>query len=261
MHPFGISPVCPRCSKLVYAAEQVMGPGRKLYHKPCLTCTSCNKRLDSHSLVEHDEDPYCKICHVKHFGTRHLRHANLPQAPPPVSDPVAHRVGSTSPITENAAKLDETPDSAASVRAATVLPTGNLLKPNTPLSPTRTVFSMRPTSTGELATKPLTRTATGTRYGNVLGNGDNLTNSPSPKKWGSVNPACPRCNKSVYFAEQVRAIGRSWHKSCLRCIECGSTLASGQVTDNDGDPFCSKCYGKVHGPRGAGYALLGKAGG
>ncbi|THU97874.1 hypothetical protein K435DRAFT_662097 [Dendrothele bispora CBS 962.96] len=48
MHPFGGSPKCPRCSKSVYAAEQ-------LYHKPCLACTSCNKRLDSFTLLEHDE--------------------------------------------------------------------------------------------------------------------------------------------------------------------------------------------------------------
>ncbi|KAI0651257.1 hypothetical protein C8Q79DRAFT_932415 [Trametes meyenii] len=78
MHPFGGTPICPRCSKAVYAAEQIMGPGRKLYHKPCLACKSCGKRLDSLNLVEHDEEPYCKNCHVKLFGTRDLRHANLP---------------------------------------------------------------------------------------------------------------------------------------------------------------------------------------
>ncbi|KAL1937433.1 hypothetical protein VTO73DRAFT_13769 [Trametes versicolor] len=78
MHPFGGTPICPRCAKSVYAAEQIMGPGRKLYHKPCLACKSCGKRLDSFSLVEHDEEPYCKNCHVKLFGTRDLRHANLP---------------------------------------------------------------------------------------------------------------------------------------------------------------------------------------
>lgn len=39
------------------------GGGQKLtlplssqtYHKACLKCTTCNKRLDSHLLVEHDE--------------------------------------------------------------------------------------------------------------------------------------------------------------------------------------------------------------
>lgn len=83
--------------------------------QPCLACTSCNKRLDSYNLVEHDQQVslahltsswfekfahirfpailvrdyahfemrMCllltsKTCHVKTFGTVDLRHANLP---------------------------------------------------------------------------------------------------------------------------------------------------------------------------------------
>ncbi|THG99298.1 hypothetical protein EW145_g7292, partial [Phellinidium pouzarii] len=88
MHPYGGIPICPRCVKAVYAAEQIMGPGRMLYHRPCLACSSCNKRLDSLSLVEHDKEPYCKQCYNKNFGPRDLRQANLPHrddAPTPLS--------------------------------------------------------------------------------------------------------------------------------------------------------------------------------
>jgi len=35
-------------------------------------------------------------------------------------------------------------------------------------------------------------------------------------KFGGEN-ACPRCHKTVYFAEEVRAVGRKWHKMCLSC--------------------------------------------
>ena len=78
------------------------------------------------------------------------------------------------------------------------------------------------------------------------------------------------------------AVGKTWHKACLRCTECGKTLDSGQLVDKDNDPFCRRCYGKVclsarhlsliwqaqllmesqkFGPQGSGYALLGKPGG
>lgn len=62
------APQCARCGKVVYMAEQVVGPYSKPYHKPCLTCVVCNKRLDSTLLLEHDGEPYCKSCHKTHLG-------------------------------------------------------------------------------------------------------------------------------------------------------------------------------------------------
>ena len=57
---------------------------------------------------------------------------------------------------------------------------------------------------------PLKQTSTGTRYGVALkgGVGVNTTGSasPSPRKWGVGTPVCPRCMKSVYFAEQVSCV-------------------------------------------------------
>lgn len=53
--------------------------------------------------------------------------------------------------------------------------------------------------------RPLVQTATGTRYGAALGGGvsTQMTGNGSPRKWGAGTPSCPRCGKSVYFAEQV----------------------------------------------------------
>jgi uncharacterized paraquat-inducible protein A len=112
---------------------------------------------------------------------------------------------------------------------------------------------------------PLNQTSTGTRYGVALKGGVavNVTGlaSPSPRKWGVGTPVCPRCMKNVYFAEQVKAVGKTYHKTCLRCMECGTSLHSNKLQDHDGDPFCVRCHSKLYGPQGNGYALLGKAGG
>ncbi|CAO1632173.1 unnamed protein product [Sympodiomycopsis kandeliae] len=86
---FGITaPKCPRCGKSVYIAEQVIGPNSTPYHKPCLSCVTCNKRLDSTLLVEHDGLPLCKNCHRNHlgqgkggFGKAVPVRANLPVSP------------------------------------------------------------------------------------------------------------------------------------------------------------------------------------
>ncbi|KAG0226744.1 hypothetical protein BGW42_003434 [Actinomortierella wolfii] len=62
------APRCPRCNKMVYQAEQVIGPNSVHYHKACYTCLECNKRLDSASLAEHNGQAYCKTCHTKKWG-------------------------------------------------------------------------------------------------------------------------------------------------------------------------------------------------
>lgn len=380
MHPFGGTQICPRCSRAVYAAEQVMGPGRKLYHKPCLACTLCNKRLDSYTLLEHDQKPYCKPCHVKNFGTRDLRQANLPHrdvtppsdsplstsplrtdhlftppraAPPPrvlsdgIGDATANTttaprngtistgtISSTFPQVESDSlgRNGQTAEDDSNIdaeeewdtvdqwlssstgasplpasRPPPVTPTYMGTPSNTgrpgfggiprtiPLTPTRSgthgANLMRPRhfasnslggtplqagqaadllrddlGDGAGALRSIMQTATGTRYGAALGGTMpvQLTGSTgSPRKWGatSATPSCPRCGKSVYFAEQVKAVGKTYHKNCLRCTECNTLLDSSRLRDHDGEPLCVRCYGKLHGPQGSGYALLGKAGG
>jgi hypothetical protein len=54
----------------------------------------------------------------------------------------------------------------------------------------------------EKANTPLKQTSTGTRYGAALSGA-----TPSPtRQWGGGTPQCPRCGKSVYFAEQAREV-------------------------------------------------------
>ncbi|KAG2035474.1 hypothetical protein BDR03DRAFT_899832 [Suillus americanus] len=347
MHPFGGTPICPRCSKAVYAAEQVMGPGRKS-DQPCLACTTCNKRLDSLTLLEHDQEPYCKTCHVRNFGTRDLRHANLPHrndmaTPPPLpASPVrnsfptptfmrgesvdlsqrqdarspqrVHNTGTgrstngaispppilkansvlparynrspINPIVELSSEtpnqpvpyhkevVEETPAESTSPPAITFTGTATSTvrigdMPRTvPLSPTKSANNgTNATSTPKSSPvtlarsrsspmTPLQPTSTGTRYGAAFGGGG----TPVKVFSAGATPTCPRCGKSVYFAEQMKAIGKTWHKGCLRCKECNTLLDSTRLTEKDGDPLCHRCYSKLHGPAGSGYALLGKAG-
>ncbi|KAF8200350.1 cysteine and glycine-rich protein [Pholiota molesta] len=413
------TPSCPTCAKPVYLAEQTMGPGRKLYHKPCLACKSCNKRLDSFTLLEHDQEPYCKSCHMKLFGTRDLRHANLPVAPPPSSSPTASptssplRANPTGSTTYTATHIPSTPPprpsfwstKAANGSARSSSPTymrvsgripawddaedsmdtkpdpgavhdtttdeetevhdalmstpahpsipeadehnlaqdsrtmyaGSTSSQATPVqvrtiplnlntaggragspyrhhtsnsvgagaSPVRTSSPLRENTTGgsgstgfgstpgrgafasapgyasgafsgyageaagpNMSPQALRPMATGTRYGAALGGGGaaaggqvKAQSTGSPRKWGGETPLCERCGKSVYFAEQVKAVNKTFHKACLRCTECGTSLDSRNLRDHEGVLFCGRCYGKNYGPQGGGYALLGKAGG
>ncbi|KAI0341248.1 LIM-domain-containing protein [Trametopsis cervina] len=337
---------------MVYAAEQVMGPGRKLYHKPCLTCTSCRKRLDS-NLVEHDEEPYCKNCHSKNFGTRDLRQANLPDrndvfgSPPtsptrsgtmlpPISrsppsrppalparkvapgntfgasraispTPIFRPTHSYSPVrpisterslpeatleepkeaAEAEAKDDdwEPPvvsgapshtgrgtgglprtvplDSAMTASARSVSPVKAPATPTRPVPSATDVAGESKATPNARITVPLAPMTTGTRYGSALTGrmASPMTPMATGRQWGGGTPVCPKCQKSVYFAEQIKALGKTYHRNCLRCTGCNTSLDSSRLTEKEGEPYCHHCYGKLYGPLGNGYALLGKAGG
>ncbi|EGV99919.1 Cysteine-rich protein 2 [Cricetulus griseus] len=82
-----------------------------------------------------------------------------------------------------------------------------------------------------------------------------------PSKTSSVTTCtrepnmCPRCNKRVYFSEEVTSLG--WHRPCLSCERCSKTLTPGGHAEHDGQPYCHKsCYGILFGPKGKTTELL-----
>ncbi|KAJ7075632.1 hypothetical protein B0H15DRAFT_866109 [Mycena belliarum] len=278
MASFGGSAICPRCTKAVYAAEQIMGPGRKFYHKPCLACMTCKKRLDSFTLLEHDQQPYCKSCHAKNFGTHNVANRpDPPRTPPrkpttPIASPSSDGVPSplgrpsntgrfgaadlprtvqlspTRALDDELADADDvrphTPENGAPDGTGEWSPTEEELTPSRAMRPVAQRYATAAavqrrhmTGDGAPSPTPLPRTLTG-------------GGSPSPRRYGGDNPACARCAKSVYFAEQVKAVGKIWHKGCLRCTACAALLDSNRLRDHDGDPLCAACHKKLHGPQG-----------
>ena len=68
---------------------------------------------------------------------------------------------------------------------------------------------------------------------------------------------CERCKKSVFHAEEIKAIGKSWHHQCFVCANhgCRKSLDSMNVTERNGEAFCKSCYARSFGPKGYGYAM------
>jgi len=66
---------------------------------------------------------------------------------------------------------------------------------------------------------------------------------------------CCRCNKTVYFNEEKKAINKSFHVSCFVCANnsCKRRLDTGSLTEHEGEIYCKQCYGKLFGPKGYGY--------
>ncbi|KAI2799241.1 hypothetical protein RDWZM_006794 [Blomia tropicalis] len=73
---FGSREMCPRCSKVVYMAEKMMGGGYA-WHKTCFNCNECHKRLESTTLCEHESEIYCKTCYGKLYGPKYYGHGQV----------------------------------------------------------------------------------------------------------------------------------------------------------------------------------------
>ncbi|KAG0140834.1 hypothetical protein CROQUDRAFT_68989, partial [Cronartium quercuum f. sp. fusiforme G11] len=81
--------------------------------------------------------------------------------------------------------------------------------------------------------------------------------SPAILSLGSLDgpQLCPRCSSTVYHAEQVLALGKKWHKRCLRCCKCSKALDAGTMCERDGTPYCSRCYDQAFGTEAQGFVL------
>merc|ERR1712218_175370 len=64
---------------------------------------------------------------------------------------------------------------------------------------------------------------------------------------------CPRCSKQVYFAEEKKSLGKSWHKMCFSCSQCKKMLEAGSEREHDNEVYCKTCHGRNFGPKGYGY--------
>ncbi|KAJ2781780.1 hypothetical protein GGI15_003126 [Coemansia interrupta] len=251
--------MCPRCSKPIYHAEKVVGPGGP-WHKGCFKCRNCNCALSSTILTEHDGEAYCRTCYTKLFSLRgynvggsleptqsrqqspiRSRGSSFESIPPPVVPSYRSSAVSPSRRTSNYASEPRTPPSpanspfvSAAAAAASAAVSAHSGRPATPLS--SGTVSSRPVSSRGLS--PGT-----TAYGRAY--------KPKVFGFGGVPPdICPRCSKTIYHAELGMAAGRKYHKACIRCRSCNTSIGSLQITEHDGDIFCKQCYARNYGPKG-----------
>ncbi|XP_005988397.2 cysteine-rich protein 2 [Latimeria chalumnae] len=81
---------------------------------------------------------------------------------------------------------------------------------------------------------------------------------PGKRRSEIMASKCPKCEKTVYFAEKVTSLGKDWHKFCLKCERCNKTLTSGGHAEHDGKPYCHKpCYAALFGPKGVNIGGVG----
>ena len=61
------APKCPYCGKPVFPAEAYMAADRRPYHKQCVKCWTCGKKLVPATINNHEGKLYCPACYANKF--------------------------------------------------------------------------------------------------------------------------------------------------------------------------------------------------
>ncbi|CAF3571257.1 unnamed protein product [Adineta steineri] len=233
------APLCALCNKTVYPAEEVNGAGQK-YHKLCLKCTSCNTLLTSGSLNERDKKIYCVGCYRRQFGPRGVGRGLATALPTdldtPPSSPSSHREEN-----DSISELNNS-DDIGFHRGTSI---GS--------SPSRTSSDDDSRHTNSL---PFTTQVTTREKPTTINRpSSTLTNIPAFKMMNISQNICPRCSKTVYSAEEVKAAGKSFHKRCYSCAHCKGSISGAHYCVHDGELYDNNCYQRLFGPKGVGFGV------
>ncbi|CAF0921440.1 unnamed protein product [Adineta ricciae] len=205
------TPICALCKKTVYPAEELNAAGQK-FHKLCLKCTACSTLLNPGNLNEHEKKIYCVPCHRRQFGPRG----------------VGRGLATSSSFNAN------TPPASPRMNR------DNQRKISTGSSPSRTSSddeSRYTSSVSSINEAPIRRVSPS-------------PNSAAFKMMNISQNICPRCSKTVYSAEEVKAAGKSFHKRCYSCAHCKGSISGGRYCEHDGELYDNNCYQRLFGPNG-----------
>ncbi|KAJ2810748.1 hypothetical protein H4S07_002496 [Coemansia furcata] len=239
--------MCPRCDKTIYHAEKVVGPGGA-WHRACFKCKQCNSALSSTTLTEHDGEAFCRNCYTKLFSPRGYNIGGSTENIAQRSAYVRSRgsMAESPPVSPTRRRETLAAQDQASLAAAYLRSTSPAVFDSAVAAAASAAVSGRgrPTTPGGPAPVQRPMSARGTlAYGRAY----------KPKAFGAGVPppdVCPRCNTTIYAAEMGAAAGRKYHKRCIRCKTCDSSIGSLQITERDGEIYCKQCYARDFGPKG-----------
>mmetsp|Transcript_39849 Transcript_39849/g.81614 ORF Transcript_39849/g.81614 Transcript_39849/m.81614 type:complete len:352 (+) Transcript_39849:66-1121(+) len=209
------APKCPACNKSVYAAEEIKGLGQS-WHVLCFCCKACGKSLRGGQYKDHEGQPYCEADYNKLFGPKGIGFGTTLGDTGIAAHAAAEGLATPQPEAEYAGGLKE-----------------KLSAFEQQDKPARTDSQAEPEEGADHASMSLAKTA---------------KSALQP-----CAPKCPACNKSVYAAEQIKGLGKTWHVLCFCCKACGKSLRGGQYKDHEGHPYCEADYSKLYGPKGIGF--------
>jgi len=223
---------CPKCGKTVYEAEGISAGGIR-YHKKCVKCATCGRKLDSRSLAIDKGETYCTVCLKKN----RIAGQDTPKIHPDV--------------TCIATRDDEKgcPRCGGAVFEAEKLTVKDAVYHKRCFTCHR---CSRALDSLTVATSP-----DGEIYCKVCYKIVHAYERPQFQQDMTVilaeeeKDGCPRCSGKVFEAEKMNTKRGLYHKKCFSCIKCKTQVGYFNAIEGpDDEVYCKVCYLRFHGPGG-----------
>jgi len=223
---------CPKCGKTVYEAEGISAGGVR-YHKKCVKCATCGRKLDSRSLAIDKGETYCTVCLKKN----RIAGQDTPKIHPDV--------------TCIATKDEEKgcPRCGGAVFEAEKLTVKDAVYHKRCFTCHR---CSRALDSLTVATSP-----DGEIYCKVCYKIVHAYERPQFQQDMTVilaeeeKDGCPRCSGKVFEAEKMNTKRGLYHKKCFSCIKCKTQVGYFNAIEGpDDEVYCKVCYLRFHGPGG-----------
>ncbi len=243
------TPKCPRCGKSVYAAESVTALSKQ-WHQRCLTCSVCNASLSAVNLCDANDEIFCKTCYGKQFGPKGY---GFGSGAGTLADTGVVVDDDTKVVKEKKEKKIEMycPHCEKVTDGKFCGDCGTFLEEKEVEEEVEVKKKPAPSPKKEVSPKK----------DEVAAKKDESLEAPKKehmknKKSLGGGDKCHRCGKTVYDAEKVIAPGGAYHKQCVKCTTCNTSVSANNMCDKDNEIYCQACYAKNFGPKGFGFGAL-----
>jgi len=247
---------CKECTKRVYPTERIAVDDGVVYHKTCLKCTECSRTL---SLGNFTAAPNGKMYCKPHFIQLFKSKGNYSEG---FGEEQHKKKWLNKDGAEEGAAADESADTFAEMSVQ-----------EQDGSPTKTfgvtLTSSRQKAASDVAQRPLSDSgvaspgAGGAAFGVTLGRqrattvgagADDAGAEGDGKKKAAFTVAretCAFCQKTVYPMERLSADDLGvFHKTCLKCQECGTVLSLGSYASLGGKVYCKPHFKQLFKSKG-----------
>ena len=224
---------CAGCGGAVYEVEKVLLSNKLMFHKSCFNCEGCGSNLDTLKvMIAPDNKTFCKNCY-KMVMKREAHNMNV----------------ATDSIMADSEDENGCPVCGGKVYEAEKIATKSSWWHKSCFRCFSCKHKVDQSSYMEADNRIFCKTCYARDFCSSSKN--KFGDKAGVRAEDGDRSACLRCGEKVFSVDKVLGKLGVYHRGCLCCGECGTSLTvTNFLCGDDGDIFCRQCYALKWGVKG-----------